>query len=81
MSNEERLQAQKSARIDRELAAFKTHFRSTQKIVLLGTGESGKSTFLKQMHIIHGDGFSQEQIISYRTQIYENVLKGLILLI
>lgn len=36
-----------------------------------------KSTFLKQMQIIHGAGFNTEEILKYRTQIYENVLKGI----
>ena len=42
MSQEDRLQLERSKRIDRELAALKRRFRATQKIVLLGAGESGK---------------------------------------
>lgn len=81
LSGEEQLQIEKSKRIDRELAAYKRKFQATQKIVLLGAGESGKSTFLKQMQIIHGEGFSQEEKIQYRTQIYENILRGIVGLI
>ena len=81
LSTDERLQQAKSKRIDRDLAEFKRRFLATQKIVLLGAGESGKSTFLKQMQIIHGAGFSEQEIIEYRTQIYENILRGIVGLI
>lgn len=77
LSNEERLQIEHSRKIDRDLAALKRRFRATQKIVLLGAGESGKSTFLKQMQLIHGEGFDYNAKLSYRTQIYENILKGI----
>ena len=31
------------------------------KILILGTGGSGKSTFIMQMKITHGGGFSQKE--------------------
>ena len=80
-TNEEKRQIEQSQEIDRFLASYKRKLRSTQKIVLLGAGESGKSTFLKQMQIIHGRGFTDDQKISFRTQIYENILKGMVGLI
>ncbi len=45
MSEEDRLQLERSKRIDRDLAALKRRFKATQKIVLLGAGESGKVRF------------------------------------
>lgn len=47
-------------------------------ILLLGSGESGKSTFLKQMIIIHGNrDFTSEELREYRHQIYQNVVNGM----
>ncbi|ORY36931.1 G-alpha-domain-containing protein [Rhizoclosmatium globosum] len=44
------------------------------KLLLLGTGESGKSTLLKQMKIIHGLGFTNDEMIMYRSAIWLNLL-------
>ena len=41
-----------------------------------GSGESGKSTVVKQMKIIHQDGFSLEERIAYRAAIYQNLLES-----
>jgi hypothetical protein len=77
MSEEERSQHERSRDIDRDLDEHKRRYIATQKIVLLGAGESGKSTFLKQMQIIHSKGFKLEDKLFYRTQIYENIMKGM----
>lgn len=45
------------------------------KLLLLGTGESGKSTFAKQMQIIHLNGFkSVEDRLKYKPSIYSNII-------
>uniref|UniRef100_H3DEE8 Guanine nucleotide-binding protein subunit alpha n=1 Tax=Tetraodon nigroviridis TaxID=99883 RepID=H3DEE8_TETNG len=46
--------------IERQLRRDKRDARRELKLLLLGTGESGKSTFIKQMRIIHGAGYSDE---------------------
>lgn len=51
------------------------------KLLLLGTGGSGKSTIAKQMKIIHLTGFSKEERISFQNVIYHNVLRGILTLI
>jgi guanine nucleotide-binding protein subunit alpha-12 len=63
--------------IEDDIRKEKRKMRQTQKIVLLGVGESGKSTFLKQMHIIHGAGFDSKSKLEFRNQIYENILKAM----
>lgn len=39
----------------------------------VGIGEAGKSTFIKQMKIIHGGGYSEEDKKEHKQQIYGNV--------
>lgn len=51
------------------------------KLLLLGAGESGKSTFLKQMRIIHGVKFEPDLLKEYQQIIYQNVIKGLQVLV
>lgn len=41
---------------------------------LLGAGESGKSTIIKQMRIIHSRGFQEDEKIQTRAVIYSNVM-------
>lgn len=36
---------------------------------LLGAGESGKSTVVKQMKIIHGDGYNLTELRSFKVQV------------
>ena len=42
--------------------------------VIPGSGESGKSTIVKQMKIIHQNGYTREELSLYRLTIYKNVL-------
>nr|BAB79202.1 G protein alpha subunit s class [Halocynthia roretzi] len=62
-SNAEDLNNQK--RINREindiLQKDKQEYRSTHRLLLLGAGESGKSTIVKQMRILHVNGFNDEE--------------------
>lgn len=45
---------------EEEARKYTKVFVDTKKILLLGTGESGKTTIIKQMKILHIDGFSDE---------------------
>jgi len=44
------------------------------KLLLLGAGESGKSTLFKQMRTIYGKGYSEQERISYINAIQSNVI-------
>lgn len=45
-------------------------------IASTGSGESGKSTIVKQMKIIHQNGYNKEELLTYRTTIYRNLLES-----
>jgi GTPase SAR1 family protein len=60
--------------INKELASERKNMGRVVKLLLLGAGDSGKSTIAKQMKIIHLDGFSEEERMSYKTAIANNVL-------
>jgi guanine nucleotide-binding protein G(i) subunit alpha len=42
------------------------------KLLLLGTGESGKSTVMKQMRIIYGDEYTRDELESYKITVQQN---------
>ncbi|KAL2137249.1 hypothetical protein VTI74DRAFT_6460 [Chaetomium olivicolor] len=65
----------RSNKIDKELEEDSKRLRKECKILLLGSGESGKSTIVKQMKIIHLKGYSAEELASYRPTVYKNLLE------
>lgn len=48
-----------------------------RKLLLLGAGESGKSTIFKQMIKLFGKGFGDSQKKNYVGPIHENIIKGI----
>ena len=59
--------------IEKTLRADWEDQRRVIKCLLLGTGECGKSTILKQMRILHGRGFdSEEEVEMYRMLVLRN---------
>ncbi|ODN72747.1 guanine nucleotide-binding protein subunit alpha [Cryptococcus amylolentus CBS 6039] len=64
----------RSNQIDRQLEDDQRKFRKECKILLLGSGESGKSTIVKQMKIIHQNGYSKDELLTFRGIVHKNVL-------
>ena len=58
---------------------LKKDFKESQsmKILLLGTGEAGKSTFIKQMKILHGQEFTDAELTDYRIDLMNNVVDSI----
>ncbi|CAH8473231.1 unnamed protein product [Schistosoma rodhaini] len=72
-SEESREQQRISREIERQLHKDKNAGRKEVKLLLLGTGESGKSTFVKQMRIIHGAGYTDKEKEAFKTLVYQNI--------
>ncbi len=45
--------------------------------LFLGAGESGKSTFIKQMRIIHGDGYQTTDKLNFIRVVSQNVIEAM----
>lgn len=63
----------RSNKIDKGLEQDSKKMRRELKILLLGAGESGKSTIVKQMKIIHQNGFTTEELMTFRPTILKNL--------
>ncbi|XP_060521386.1 guanine nucleotide-binding protein G(f) subunit alpha isoform X2 [Cylas formicarius] len=63
----------KPALDDEEARKYTKQFAETKKILLLGTGESGKTTIIKQMKILHINGFSEEERKAKIPNIKQNI--------
>ena len=66
-----------SSAIDEGLRRDKERAKKEVKLLLLGAGESGKSTIVKQMRVIHGNGYSQNECMTYRPVVYSNAIESL----
>ncbi|KAF6777246.1 hypothetical protein AHF37_03378 [Paragonimus kellicotti] len=63
---------EKQIRLDAERAMKEV------KLLLLGAGECGKSTVLKQMKIIHGQGYQEAERKEYVCIIFANVVQSMV---
>ncbi|KAK0224514.1 heterotrimeric G-protein alpha subunit, GPA2-like protein [Armillaria nabsnona] len=64
-------------RAEKELKEAKAKMATQVKVLLLGSGDSGKSTVLKQMRLIHKIPFSPQEIESYRQLTFDNLTGGM----
>ncbi|XP_026054005.1 guanine nucleotide-binding protein subunit alpha-11 isoform X2 [Carassius auratus] len=77
LSEEERNAVYINNEIKRILAEQKKRQRREIKVLLLGTGESGKTTFMKQMKIIHGSGYSEDDRRNYTKLVFQNIFQSM----
>ncbi|XP_053570883.1 guanine nucleotide-binding protein G(olf) subunit alpha isoform X1 [Bombina bombina] len=67
--------------IDRELREQKREYKQTHRLLLLGAGESGKSTIVKQMRILHVNGFNSEEKKQKIQDIRKNVKDAIVTIV
>lgn len=76
-NEEEREQRKVNKQIDVQLQKEKQVHRATHRLLLLGAGESGKSTIVKQMRILHISGFNEvekrEKIQDIRRNVRDSI--------
>jgi len=70
LSDEEK---QVHSQIEGQLRQTKKEQNKEIKLLLLGTGESGKTTIVRQMKIIYQKGFSDQERVVFRDTIHNNV--------
>ncbi|KAJ3403160.1 guanine nucleotide-binding protein subunit alpha [Chytriomyces hyalinus] len=63
-----------SSKIDSQLRQEETVFKRTAKLLLLGAGETGKSTVLKQMKLMHNIPFTEMELNTYRAGMVLNLV-------
>lgn len=70
-------EAKRAQQIDSQMNNEHNQDAAINKLLLLGAGESGKSTLFKQMITIYGKGFSDDDRRGYVSIIYNNILTSM----
>ncbi|KAA0189470.1 hypothetical protein HAZT_HAZT010742 [Hyalella azteca] len=65
---------------DKQISEWKKTYDQAIKLLLLGAGESGKTTIIKQMKILHISGFSEDEKREKTLEIRRNVLDSIVTL-
>ncbi|KAH7357927.1 guanine nucleotide-binding protein alpha-2 subunit [Plectosphaerella cucumerina] len=66
--------AARSRELDRNIRQDEKRMSKEVKLLLLGAGESGKSTVLKQMKLIYTQGFSKNEKMEWKPVVFNNVV-------
>lgn len=78
LNADDAIRKQHSSQIDKQIAKDKEDFSRTLRLLLLGAGESGKSTIIKQMQLIHVDKFSDNLRKQRKDDIRNNLVDAIV---
>ncbi|XP_038597288.1 guanine nucleotide-binding protein G(t) subunit alpha-3 [Tachyglossus aculeatus] len=78
VSVESKESAKRSRELEKKLQEDAERDARTVKLLLLGAGESGKSTIVKQMKIIHKNGYTEQECMEYKAVVYSNTLQSIL---
>ncbi|KAM4534569.1 guanine nucleotide-binding protein G(o) subunit alpha-like [Fundulus diaphanus] len=67
----------KSSVIEQDLCEQARAERDVIKILMLGVAESGKSTIIRQIKIMHSRGFSNQELLSFKPAVLDNLLTSM----
>ncbi|KAK5629164.1 hypothetical protein RRF57_004879 [Xylaria bambusicola] len=67
----------RSRELDKVIKQDEKRMQKEVKLLLLGAGESGKSTVLKQMKLIYAQGFSKTEKLEWKPVVLINVIQSL----
>ncbi|XP_058509811.1 guanine nucleotide-binding protein G(o) subunit alpha-like [Solea solea] len=66
-----------SSKIEQDLCEHARTEMNVVRILMLGAAESGKSTLIKQIKIIHSHGFSKQELITFKPAVLDNLLTSM----
>ena len=67
------MEIERQKAIERMIKSDRAKLVSEVKLLLLGAGQSGKSTLAKQMKILYLEGFSEEERKAFREIVCSNI--------
>ncbi|KAK2609286.1 G-Protein alpha subunit [Conoideocrella luteorostrata] len=68
--------AARSRELDRVIRQDEKRMAKEVKLLLLGAGESGKSTILKQMKLIYSQGFNKHERLEWKPVVFSNIVQS-----
>ncbi|GAO15188.1 uncharacterized protein UV8b_04647 [Ustilaginoidea virens] len=68
--------AARSRELDRVIRQDEKRMAKEVKLLLLGAGESGKSTILKQMKLIYSQGFNKNERLEWKPVVFNNIIQS-----
>eukprot|EP01084_Bolivina_argentea_P295233 508222_1 len=78
MGNNQSDEQKQNKQVSKQLQKDAKHEHRIPKLLLLGSGGSGKSTLFKQLKCIYGDRFSDQERQTFKKYIHEQVIREMI---